>query len=62
MFEVRATVGGTYLGGQDSRIANYFTDRFQEKLRCDLRESPCAIRTKQPAFSGSNPTMITELF
>jgi L1 cell adhesion molecule like protein len=47
MFEVRATAGDTHLGGEDfdNRMVNYFADRFQEKFKCDLRQSPRALRT-----------------
>ena len=61
MFEVRATSGDTHLGGEDfdSRMVNYFADRFQKKFKCDLRESPRALRTLRTACERAKRTLST---
>ena len=61
MFEVRATAGDTHLGGEDfdSRMVDYFADRFQKKFHCDLRESPRAIRTLRTACERAKRTIST---
>lgn len=67
MFEVKATAGDTHLGGEDfdSRLVEHFADRFQRKFKCDLHESPRALRTLRTAcerakriLSTSNSTSI----
>jgi len=61
MFEVRATSGDTHLGGEDfdSRMVEYFADRFQKKFKCDLRESPRALRTLRTACERAKRTLST---
>lgn len=61
MFEVRATAGDTHLGGEDfdNRMVNYFADRFQKKFKCDLRESPRALRTLRTACERAKRTLST---
>ena len=61
MFEVRATAGDTHLGGEDfdSRLVDYFADRFQKKFKCDLRESPRAMRTLRSACERAKRTIST---
>ena len=61
MFEVRATAGDTHLGGEDfdSRMVDYFADRFQKKFKCDLRESPRALRTLRTACERAKRTIST---
>ncbi|EAY13459.1 cytosolic heat shock protein 70, putative [Trichomonas vaginalis G3] len=61
MFEVRATAGDTHLGGEDfdSRLVDYFADRFQKKFKCDLRESPRALRTLRTACERAKRTIST---
>ncbi|KAH0792913.1 cytoplasmic heat shock protein 70 [Histomonas meleagridis] len=61
MFEVRATAGDTHLGGEDfdNRMVNYFADRFQKKFKCDLRQSPRALRTLRAACERSKRTLST---
>jgi L1 cell adhesion molecule like protein len=51
IFEVKVTASDTHLGGEDfdSRMVDYFADRFQKKFKYDLRESLRAIRTLQSA-------------
>jgi L1 cell adhesion molecule like protein len=59
MFEVKATGGDTHLGGEDfdSRMVDYFADRFQKKFKCDLRESPRALRTLRTACERAKRTL-----
>ncbi|KAH0794562.1 cytoplasmic heat shock protein 70 [Histomonas meleagridis] len=61
MFEVRATAGDTHLGGEDfdNRMVNYFADRFQKKFKCDLRQSPRALRTLRTACERAKRTLST---
>jgi L1 cell adhesion molecule like protein len=61
MFEVRVTAGDTHLGGEDfdSRMVDYFADRFQKKFKCDLRESPRAVRTLRTACERAKRTVST---
>ena len=61
MFEVKATAGDTHLGGEDfdSRMVNYFADRFQKKFKCDLRQSPRALRTLRTACERAKRTLST---
>ena len=61
MFEVKATAGDTHLGGEDfdSRMVNYFADRFQKKYKCDLRQSPRALRTLRTACERAKRTLST---
>lgn len=61
MFEVKATAGDTHLGGEDfdSRLVNYFADRFQKKYKCDLRQSPRALRTLRTACERAKRTLST---
>ena len=61
MFEVRATAGDTHLGGEDfdSRLVNYFADRFQKKFKCDLRQSPRALRTLRTQCERAKRTLST---
>jgi L1 cell adhesion molecule like protein len=61
MFEVKATAGDTHLGGEDfdSRLVDYFADRFQKKFKCDLRESPRALRTLRTACERAKRTIST---
>jgi L1 cell adhesion molecule like protein len=59
MFEVKATAGDTHLGGEDfdSRMVDYFADRFQKKFKTDLRESPRALRTLRTACERAKRTL-----
>ena len=61
MFEVRATAGDTHLGGEDfdNRMVNYFADKFQKKYKCDLRQSPRALRTLRTACERAKRTLST---
>ena len=61
MFEVKATEGDTHLGGEDfdNRLVNYFADRFQKKYKCDLRQSPRALRTLRTACERAKRTLST---
>ena len=61
MFEVKATAGDTHLGGEDfdSRLVEYFADRFQKKYKCDLHESPRALRTLRTACEKAKRTLST---
>ena len=61
MFEVKATAGDTHLGGEDfdNRLVQHFADRFQRKFKCDLRESPRAIRTLRTACERAKRTLST---
>jgi L1 cell adhesion molecule like protein len=59
MFEVKATAGDTHLGGEDfdARMVDYFADRFQKKFKCDLRQSPRAMRTLLTACERAKRTL-----
>jgi len=61
MFEVKATAGDTHLGGEDfdNRLVNYFADRFQKKFKCDLRNSPRALRSLRTACERAKRTLST---
>ncbi|KAK8865545.1 hypothetical protein M9Y10_011101 [Tritrichomonas musculus] len=61
MFEVRAIAGDTHLGGEDfdSRMVNYFADCFKRKFKCDLRQSPRALRTLRTACERAKRTLST---
>lgn len=61
IFEVKATAGDTHLGGEDfdSRLVNYFADRFQKKFKCDMRQSPRALRTLRTACERAKRTLST---
>jgi L1 cell adhesion molecule like protein len=59
IFEVQATAGDTHLGGEDfdSRLVDYFADRFMKKFHCDLHESPRALRTLRTACERAKRTI-----
>jgi L1 cell adhesion molecule like protein len=59
MFEVKATGGDTHLGGEDfdSRMVDYFADRFEKKFKSNLRESPRALRTLRTACERAKRTL-----
>lgn len=61
MFEVKATAGDTHLGGEDfdSKVVEYFADKFQKKFKCDLRASPRALRTLRTACERAKRTLST---
>jgi L1 cell adhesion molecule like protein len=61
MFEVRAPAGDTHLGGEDfdSRMVEYFAERFQKKFKTDLRTSPRALRTLRTACERAKRTLST---
>jgi L1 cell adhesion molecule like protein len=61
MFEVKATAGDTHLGGEDfdSRMVEYFAERFQKKFKKDLRSSPRALRTLRTACERAKRTLST---
>jgi len=61
IFEVRASGGDPHLGGEDfdSRMVDFFADRFQTKYKCDLRESPRALRTLRAACERAKRTLST---
>ena len=61
IFEVRAIAGDTRLGGEDfdSRLVNYFADRFQKKYKCDLCQSQRALRTLRTACERVKKTLST---
>ena len=61
MFEVKATAGDTHLGGEDfdNRLVNYFADRFQKKYKCDMRQSPRAMRSLRTACERAKRTLST---
>ncbi|KAI9576969.1 heat shock protein 68-like [Glossina fuscipes] len=46
LFEVRATAGNTYLGGEDfdNRLVNHFVDEFRRKYHMDLKSNRRALR------------------
>jgi L1 cell adhesion molecule like protein len=59
LFEVLATAGDTHLGGEDfdNRLVNFFANRFEKKFKCDLRESPRALRTLRTACERAKRTV-----
>ena len=55
IFEVRATAGDTFLGGEDfdQRLIDWLADGFQEENGIDLRQDPMALqRLKEAAEAG----------
>jgi L1 cell adhesion molecule like protein len=60
-FEVKATAGNTHLGGEDfdSRMVEYFADRFGKKYKCDLRVSARALRTLRTACERAKRQLST---
>ena len=61
MFEVKATAGDTFLGGEDidNRIVDYFAERFNRKFKCDIHESPRAMKTLKNACERAKRTLST---
>jgi L1 cell adhesion molecule like protein len=59
IFEVKATAGDTHLGGEDfdSRMVDYFADRFEKKFKSDIRKSPRALRTLRTACERAKRTL-----
>ena len=51
VFEVKATNGDTFLGGEDfdMRIVNYLADEFQKEQGIDLRKDPLALQRLKEA-------------
>jgi L1 cell adhesion molecule like protein len=60
-FEVKATAGDTHLGGEDfdSRMVEYFADRFEKKFHSNMRKSPRALRTLRTACERAKRTLST---
>lgn len=60
-FEVLATAGDTHLGGEDfdNNLVEYFINRFNKKYKCDLHDSPRAIRTLKNACERAKRTLST---
>ena len=60
-FEVLATAGDTHLGGEDfdNRLVEYFANRFNRKYKCDINESPRAIRMLKAAAERAKRTLST---
>ena len=50
-----------HLGGEDvdSRMVDYFADRFQKKFKCDLRESTRALKTLRTVCERAKRTIST---
>ena len=61
MFEVKATAGDTHLGGEDfdNRLVEYFAERFNKKYKCNIKESPRAIRMLKAAAERAKRTLST---
>jgi len=51
VFEVRATNGDTFLGGEDfdNHLLNYLIDEFKKKEKIDLRQEPLALQRLKEA-------------
>ena len=70
IFEVKATVGDTHLGGEDfdSRMVNHFISEFKRKSKLDitgnkraLRRMRTAVRTCSNAFLSSSTSANIEI-
>jgi len=61
LFEVISTSGNTHLGGEDfdSKMVDYFAERFEKKFHCNLRDSPRALRTLRTACERAKRTLST---
>ena len=61
MFEVKATAGDTHLGGEDidARLVEYMAGRFNRKYKCNLQDSPRAIRMLKSACERAKRTLST---
>ena len=61
MFEVKATAGLTHLGGEDfdNKLVEYFAERFNRKHKCNINESPRALRMLRSACERAKRTLST---
>ena len=61
MFEVKSTAGNCHLGGEDldNKMVEYFAERFNRKYKCDLKESPRALRMLRTACERAKRTLST---
>ena len=59
MFEVKATAGNCRLGGCDidNNMVEYFAERFNRKYKCDIHDSPRAIRALASACEKAKRTL-----
>lgn len=61
MIEALATAGNDHLGGEDfnNSLIDYFADRFNEKYKCDIRQSPRALLKLRYACETAKRTLST---
>lgn len=61
MFEVKSTAGDTHLGGEDfdQRLVDFMIKEFKRKNKCDLSESPKALRRLRSACESAKRTLST---
>merc|ERR1712022_49089 len=59
IFEVKATAGGTHLGGEDfdNRMVEYFSTEFKRKNRKDLSDNQRALRRLRTACERAKRTL-----
>ncbi|KAJ3858488.1 heat shock cognate 70 [Lentinula novae-zelandiae] len=59
IFEVKATAGGTHLGGEDfdNRLVNHFIQEFKRKNKKDLSSNPRAVRRLHTACERAKRTL-----
>ncbi|KAJ7877931.1 heat shock protein 70 family [Mycena olivaceomarginata] len=61
IFEVKATTGGTHLGGEDfdNRLVNHFAQEFKRKNKKDLSSNLCALRRLRTACERAKHTLLS---
>merc|ERR1712146_35799 len=59
IFEVKATVGDTHLGGEDfdNRMVDYFLQEFKRKFKKDIRQNQRALRRLRTACERAKRTL-----
>lgn len=59
MYEVMATASQPFFGGEDIdfKLMNYFADRFKQKYRSDLRQSPRSVTLLRRACTRAKQTL-----
>jgi L1 cell adhesion molecule like protein len=59
IFDVKATAGDTYLGGEDfdNRLVNHFVEEFKRKFKKNLTSNPRALRRLRTACERAKRTL-----
>merc|ERR1719399_295696 len=59
IFEVKATAGGTHLGGEDfdNRLVDHFTQEFKRKFKKDLKSNQRALRRLRTSCERAKRTL-----